>query len=493
MGLRLGSGDYERIDVDIRQSTLEARHLFFQTLGQKKCECFRNLLRLFNSEIIPYDYWNEQNYQYTFFTCVLALSKKLPSEYKLLPDFIDTPVFHYYSFLSKKELLIKKLENDEELQKFVTRYDPNERKNNSLKQIIPNWNELKANKEAKLLCQSLENWADKYHLNEDWLLDFALQILRHFKLNFDTSLSRFYQSENQIYLFHSLKIDYEIDIEKSVGKAIFDYHWEEVMRHDWVAIFENLPDTPSFIYRWHHFELPSNAWVVTIESRQHFCNKMREILNTNLTNLKYSEKFWGYSDEKELDLFMEGCKKKLEIYCDEIEKRLANAGDESFIEYTFADFGIVGTANWYPSRHTRGEFIEDVLPELKNRIEKNSQALQSLTSFTKSHFEKQLTKYCNEIEKNLPANFSRTPQKYDGEKHFEWLIDYQVTPFNSFREIAKTNSTDKKTISEPVKDLANMIGLSLRNAKRGRPLGVKNSPKSNRQLGILTKTKMGGF
>ena len=485
MALLLGSGEYEKIDNNIRQSTLKVRHIFLQKLGDKRSQCFFDLLRLFNSNIAPVEFWNEQNRQNVFSLSILALSKKLPADIKMLPELIDTPLFHYYTFLFEKESLIKELEKDEELQNFVTSFDPKERKKNAIKKIIPNWKVLKSIPEAKMLCQSLENWADKYHLNEEWILDFVLQILCFFKLNFENSLFNYFQSENQSYFFYSIKTDYEIDVATSVGKANFDYDWEEMMRMDWVTIFENSEDFPSFIYRWRDFELPSTTWVVTIETRQHFCKKMREVFNDSIANLKDSKRHWHYTNEKELNVLLERCKKQLVNYCDKIEERLVNSGDEYFIQFTPIYFNNIGKANWYPSKQTRDEFIDEVLPELKILIANNKKALQSLATLTKRHFEIKLKEYCNEMEHNLPANYVRTPQKYAGEKHFEWLIDYQVTPNKSFREIAEVNKTDKKTISEPVKELAEILGLSLRKSKQGRPSGTKDSPKSNRQLRIL--------
>jgi len=110
-----------------------------------------------------------------------------------------------------------------------------------------------------------------------------------------------------------------------------------------------------------------------------------------------------------------------------------------------------------------------------------------LNTFTKRKFNAKLTYYCNEIEKSLPENLKKTPQKYSENKHFEWLIDFQVTPCKSYTQIAKENKADLKTVREAVQNLAKIIGISLRKANRtGRTKGTKNSEKSNRQLGIYS-------
>ncbi len=92
-----------------------------------------------------------------------------------------------------------------------------------------------------------------------------------------------------------------------------------------------------------------------------------------------------------------------------------------------------------------------------------------------------------EIENAAPKNWNKTPQKYSENRHFEWLIDFQVSPCKSYTEIAKENKVDLKTVREAVQKLAKTIGISIRKANRtGRTKGTKNSQTSNRQLGIFS-------
>lgn len=177
----------------------------------------------------------------------------------------------------------------------------------------------------------------------------------------------------------------------------------------------------------------------------------------------------------------------MENYCDEIEKQKAeNINASNFDPVVIEE---VGTFAWIASEQDRVQFIEKTCAKFETRIKKNNEALKSLETFTKGHFETELTRYCNDIEKSLPKEWVRTPMKYSDDKHFEWLVDFQVKPEKSYTEIAKDEDIKaRKTVREAVEELARTIGISLRQSKRtGRPKGTKNSPKSNRQLGIFQK------
>lgn len=64
--------------------------------------------------------------------------------------------------------------------------------------------------------------------------------------------------------------------------------------------------------------------------------------------------------------------------------------------------------------------------------------------------------------------------------HFEWLINYQIAG-KTYREIGRAFDKDEATVREGIKDVAKLVGLTLRPASRpGRPKGIKETERRHR-------------
>lgn len=280
------------------------------------------------------------------------------------------------------------------------------------------------------------------------------------------------------------RINYEWEIIDSIPKAISDYRNDEVLRNKWLGFYD-LGEFPAFEYRWRDFELPPLTWLVRMSSRKGFVEEMQDKLQKKVAYLRHFNQLWSYSNDEKLIHLLESKRKYIESYCDYIEQQKSENIDENV--FPPIDFEAIGKFVWFPSKQIREQFVEGTLAELKIQIEKNRKALKSYESFTKKHFEAELTKYCNKIEKSLPKNWARTPLKYSEEKHFDWLVDFQVTPCKSYTQIAKENNVDLKTVREAINGLAKIVGIARRKAKHtGRPKGSKDSEQSLRKIGIYS-------
>lgn len=375
------------------------------------------------------------------------------------------------------------MENDEDIQSLVEFNDSIKCRNHVLKKIIPNWKELKTRTDAKPLCTSLENWAKEYNLNEDWFLDFALEILRAFKSEFDFKLQNFAWTNTSSNEARSHRIYYELEIRDSISKAISEFWREEVWRNEWLG-FDDLDTLPAFEYRWRDFELPPLTWLVRMCSRKGFVKEMQDNLHEKVENLQHSNQLYRYSNNAELNRLIENKRRYLESYCDYIEQQKSENIDESI--FPPVNFEAIGKFVWLPTTQVREQFVEETITELKTRIDENHKALKSYETFTKKHFKAEITKYCNNLEKLLPKDWVRTPVKYSEEKHFEWLVEFQVTPCKSYTQIAKENNVHLTTVKENVEKLAQKISISLRKAEHtGKPKGTKDSNTSLRKLNIF--------
>ncbi len=78
MANRLGLGEYESVDVEVRQPTLKARHIFLQVLQQRKNHLFFELLRLFNPDTLPKEFLDERIIDDTVYYFIQYLLSEIP-------------------------------------------------------------------------------------------------------------------------------------------------------------------------------------------------------------------------------------------------------------------------------------------------------------------------------------------------------------------------------------------------------------------------------
>jgi len=87
-----------------------------------------------------------------------------------------------------------------------------------------------------------------------------------------------------------------------------------------------------------------------------------------------------------------------------------------------------------------------------------------------------------EVTKKLDLTAPRNWRKL--EEHLRWLVDYQIPPCKTYREIARNTQKNEKTIREAIHRSACLIGLTLRSnaddKKLGRPQGSKDKKPRNR-------------
>lgn len=280
MSQRLGNGEFERADVEVRQSTLVARHKFLEILDKRKRNCLFDLVRLFDFNLVPTEFLDKERIDNTVYFFLQYLLSKKPYEIEIRANIIDTPLINYYSFLFDYEDEIKQLENDENFQQLTL---PNNaaRRNKAIGKIVGNWKDLKNRDEAKAFCLSLENWAKSYNLNEDWFLDFALKVLSRFKSEFDSEVSRFKRMQVTDITVSWFITAFEMERRDSIRKGIYDYYHDEIWSNQWEG-FDDLVELPSFEYRWRDFELTSETWLVRMTTRKAFVTIMNEKLDKTI-------------------------------------------------------------------------------------------------------------------------------------------------------------------------------------------------------------------
>lgn len=118
--------------------------------------------------------------------------------------------------------------------------------------------------------------------------------------------------------------------------------------------------------------------------------------------------------------------------------------------------------------------------QFKQEVKQEFQALDGPTfrSAGKS-LQHRLSDYLEKVRKaRNDLNLTAPPSWRKSDQHSEWLVDYQLAPCKTYRQIAREVNKDEKTIREGILRAASLIGLTLRSSEAdkrlGRPKGAKD-------------------
>jgi hypothetical protein len=87
--------------------------------------------------------------------------------------------------------------------------------------------------------------------------------------------------------------------------------------------------------------------------------------------------------------------------------------------------------------------------------------------------------YLEKVDKaRKDLELEEPPVRWAAEDHFKWLIEYQLPPCKRYREIGRDFGKDEKTVREGIRDVASLVGLTLRSSEcdkyPGRPIGARD-------------------
>ena len=414
MGIRLG-GELELKDVDVKSSTLNARQLFLELIWEMKPEAVLDLLRLFNYESLPLRLQESQQ-PVNFATRLFLLHLKYYQfystdifKYDFKADVRQTPLLAYFEYLfinqTKFETLLK--DSKKYWSDRASNPQPSLIIDKALVDLIPDWRALQSNPDANSLCSLLIQWAEKWNLNEEWCLDFALEVLKRFKIDLIDKLSL------KVELLEDFSITLD-DYEQFQNEGIA---WQQALlnlrfgnaRTKYIHPIQ-IPKSPEFKFIWTQqtnrqrvsiFEVKDN-WSPTIFTKETFKKRLEK-------------QFWS-----------------------------------EFLNY-FAK---------------KPDSLVGQISEVSRKL---------------NEFQKRLDKYISKVEPLYKNVTIPTIVKKGGDKHFRWLISYQIPPVKGYEELSKENSVTRKAISDAIKDASKIINLALRQAKKsGRPKGARDINKRHR-------------
>lgn len=394
-------GEYELVDTDLPVSTIEARVFFLEMLALYKPNVIEHFLRLANRDSIPNNYLEDRQFNKTlnlFFMHHLVFPSNFSidmEEFGISKDIRKTPILSFveYVFSNQDEYVeIEKEVEHEYRNEKNNRYFPELVEEQTLIKQFPIWSELQKKEKAKDLCAALEDWVEKWNLTtltDDWVLDFAIDMLRNFRAKFLNG-------------------------------------WENDFKRN--------------SYNERFFITQFNNWL-------------------------YSNGDW---DSALLNLRQDGSSRQFHI-----------AVEFTQPAFTFEYSDIKISETWFPNWKHKKVFREEMMEQFNKKFFIRLTERLEIKLGTKSRFEKALTEYIREVDLKKNKNFRRSPRKNTGERHFLWLIDYQIPPCKNYRQIARENNSDIKTVREGIARVAEQIGLKLRKkTSGGRPKGATTKQKS---------------
>lgn len=473
---RFGFGDYERIDLDTRQSVKLLRHHFLKLLVGYKRNCFENLLRIANFELLPDNLLDKELVpEESLFFFLLSYNFGNPFNAEFSSEVFDTPLVNFLRYVATNQERLAGYESE------IVDSDPdtNHRmKINALEKLVPDWKTLKADKDAQMLCKSILSWANEFNLKDEWCLDFAVSVLVHMKclLKYEPEDFTNYNSAKVNIYFH----DFKSKQQNAVNSAVYRMYSDEILL-DFFMIDEELEIKP-FKFKHKSFEYPDVTYFPNIEKRAKFIKHEK---GKFLSLIRDIEEF----DDLYKDVNFVAIEKSLNEYCADITD-LNSKTEKNYqllhklYECKFNSL-ILFCSVWDSLQMTQEDFVKNALKEVELSFEKIKRMAESLETLKKSDFENALWLYCEKTEKGLPDYYEKTLTKYSDEKHFIWLIDFQVHPVKTFQQIKDEidiqDNIKVSGIEKGIKKLAKTIGITLRKSpKTGRPKGVVELRKRHR-------------
>jgi hypothetical protein len=406
--MKLGNRELELKQTDIKSSVLEGRKLFFHLILEKKIDTVRELQRFYNFDCLP-NAWQEsyENIKEANKIFLLHSTNKKYYDFDVSKLGFDqnirnTPVLHFFKFLFSNSVKHQKLlkRSQEECKEYSDFVDPKIVNEMAIDYLIPDWKALQTEKNLTGLCNSIREWAERWSLNDDWCLDFALEVLKAVKIEFTDCLNideRYLQELSTILL-----IEFEQFCEegKAWEYALYNLTWNNSVN---IAVSASqIKKYPAFKFQWMSKISGKKKSVFEIEAR----NKPFSITK---------EKFVSY-----------------------VEKQMWTS---FFANYNRNPSLLVGK-------------IEEVSKNFKT-------------------FKSSLEKYVNKNRAFYKDIAIPSVEKSSGDKHFRWLIDYQLSKLSS-TQIANKEGVTRKAVELGIKDASKLIGLALRPRN---PSGRPTKPK----------------
>lgn len=182
--IRLG-GELELNNVEVKESVLKARKVFLKLIDEMKPDVISDLICLVNYAEIPANF-KDSNEAINLLDKVFLYHFVEPMLFQTdltkcgIPESVrDTPLLNFCEYFHQKSGELERLKVEVENGYADMSPPPSSQTilSKAIYKLIPDWNLLQTDEKAGKLCASLKKWSERWNLEADWCLDFALKVL----------------------------------------------------------------------------------------------------------------------------------------------------------------------------------------------------------------------------------------------------------------------------------------------------------------------------
>jgi len=470
MKRRLGVGEFERIDVDVRSSQWDRREMFLRTLMRRRSSIFDELFSIANISSAGAESLASLDEKTRFFLFFTYSFRNNPYNLPITDsNWLDTPLQHYFALIDSNKLELECVESWLETEGFADVGDSDLRRI-AIYEMIPGWTSLKQYEGSGDAVSSIERWAIRYNLNEAWILDFVLLALnRQFCATERRNLLVDLESLSREMMVNTFERFWS-DVRESLSSGVWDFHSINISAN-MHRESEHLK-IKEFVFSYRGFISRSTIWFPYIDRRSTFIEA-------------YKSWFWGQV-EAQRSLMRDPRWSEAEVRHQLAEYWQASSisaseKSKAFISPYVLEYDLVLTVVaclWDPLV-SQEKFVQTGAAQFRESLAQYAENVRKLDGLSKSRLDQALRNYCKEVIEQMPPNYAKTPgMNKAGAKHFDWLIEYQLPPGQSYRQIAQKSEGRSPQTWEAVKiavnELVANLGMTLRPGGRGgRPKGVK--------------------
>jgi|GEM_PF-4917498 len=177
--MKLGDAELDPLSPETLGSVLEARICFLILVLELAPATVWDLLRFYNVEDLPPD--------------LKSLDRDWKVPINLFPSdglnggesIWNVPIIRLFElFASKKEEYSRLLGEAREKWVQVPHYSESVIAEDVFDGLVSDWHTLRADSTAADLCDSIAQWSSRWHLSDEWCLNFALGVLKAFKIKY---------------------------------------------------------------------------------------------------------------------------------------------------------------------------------------------------------------------------------------------------------------------------------------------------------------------
>ncbi len=420
--MKLG-GQLELKDLEVKTSTKEARIIFLELIPELMPEVVFDLTRLFNLESLPKDWldspldWLGDNAEIRFAKRFFLLHTKQPNLYSS-----DLSSWKIKPDVRNTPLLAYfdfLFKNQAELDKFLIESEKN-------------WKGYTPNPQQELITERaleylIPDWKTlQTKVGSEWLCAELKKWAMKWNLNDDWCMD---------FALHCLK-NFKTGM---IDKLRFPKDF-----------LEN--DNVMYLWEFNNYVNNGKAWNDAIFFLQFSNTENHFFIPQQFPNFPLFRYVWLQQSEKQVEevFTIEGKYNPLVDQDQNFREKMEWLFWRNFFEYFQFKWSV------FVSNHTK------VIGELKE-------------------FHGLLETYISNVKKEIKPYTVETVSKRSGDKHFRWLVEYQIAG-KSYNKLTQKVGLDRKAITQGIKDTSQILGLILRDSTPGgRIEGAKDLTKQTRR------------